>query len=127
MSEEVGEKGEFCALGVIGNTTASFNSSDIIGTLDILKDNSWKTPKLRTKTIARLNLMGKELKKGDRVAVHIPSNCLYTSSMTYEYCPLQIKYSGNDIKVIDWVYSFDDLSEGEVLQFNVKQALHSYI
>ena len=59
--------------------------------------------------------------KGDRVAVHIPSNCLYTSSMTYEYCPLQIRYHGDDVEVIDWAYSFDDLYEGKVLQFEINK------
>ena len=141
LSEEIRGKGiitEICVLGIINNKTASSYSDDIKGTLDILiiehiKDNSWKIRSINTfyqdskaknKKHCKNNVIGKELKKGDRVAIHIPSNCLYTSSMTYEYCPLQIKYSGNDVKVIDWVYSFDDLFEGKVLQIEMNKQRH---
>ena len=138
MSEEVGEKGvitEFCAFGVIDNKTASFNSTDnIMGTLDILiiehiSGNSWKVRTINTFNQAKnkkqcdQDFIGKELMKGDRVAVHIPSNCVYNSSMTFEHCPLQIRYSGRNVEVIDWAYSFDDLFEGKVLQFEINKPI----
>ena len=146
LSEEIRGKGvitEICALGVIDNKTASSNSTDDIkGTLDILiiehiNNNSWK---IRTRDKfyqdfkaknqkhcknSDLNLIGKKVMKGDRVAVHVPSHCVYNKSMTHEYCPLQIKHSGNDdVKVIDWAYSFDNLSEGEVLQIEMNKQRH---
>ena len=146
LAEEVGEKGiitEFCALGVIDNKTASFNSTDnIMGTLDILiiehiGGNSWKVRTINTfnqdskaknnKKQCDQDFIGKELMKGDRVAVHVPSNCVYNSSMTYEYCPLQIKYSGGDVEVIDWAYSFDDLYEGKELQIEINEHIQSRV
>ena len=148
MAEEVGEKRiitEICALGSINKTTAMSNSADKIkGTVDILiiehiKDNSWKIRSINTfnqdskaknKQHCKDNdqdFIGKELMKGDKVAVHIPSNCVYNSSMTFEYCPLQIKYGGNDVKVTDWAYSFDDLYEGKELQIEINKHIQSRV
>ena len=142
LSEEVQGRGditEICAVGSINNTTATSNSADkIMGTIDILiiehiKDNLWKVrtihkfyqdSKAKNKKHCKnddRNFIGKKVMKGDRVAVHIPSKCVYNNSMTYEYCPLQIKYHGNDVKVIDWAYSFDDVYEEKELQIKINK------
>ena len=144
MAEEVGEKRiitEICTFGVINCTTALSNSTDNIkGTLDILiiehiNNNLWKIRTMdkfyqdyefKRKNICKNNIQ-KEMMKGDRVAVHIPSNCVYNKSMTYEYCPPQIKYSGNDVEVIDWAYSFDDLYEGKELQIEINKHIQSHV